>query len=88
MNSQNRATLAALFRSPTPKDLEWGDVERLLKALGGQVTQGRGSRMRVAPETQVWVIHRPHPRPELRAYQILDIRDRLESLGITPDTVE
>lgn len=88
MNSRNRQILEALFADPPPKDLRWDDLVRLVKALGGEVKAGRGSRFRMAVLDQRWVIHRPHPQPVLKRYQIQDVRERLETLGVTPETAD
>ena len=86
MNNRNRQTLEAIFTEPAPKDIHWDALVRLVKALGGTVKQGAGSRVRMTVLTQRWVIHQPHPQPALKRYQVDQVRERLEALGVTPKT--
>lgn len=46
MNSAQRRTLVAIFTSPTPSNLAWRQIEGLFVALGAQVIEGNGSRVR------------------------------------------
>jgi hypothetical protein len=62
MNAKNRKTLNAIFHNPVRSDLTWKDIESLLKALGSEVSEGRGSRVRVALNGVRAVFHRPHPQ--------------------------
>jgi hypothetical protein len=55
-------TLAAIFEEPVRSDIVWTDIEDLLYAMGADVTEGRGSRVRVALKDVRAVFHRPHPR--------------------------
>jgi hypothetical protein len=85
VNRRNRQTLVRIFETPTVSGLRWQEVERLLKALGAMVQEGQGSRVRVALEGAVMVIHRPHPKPELRKYQVEAVREFLAGLGQEPE---
>jgi len=84
MNSKQRRTHEALFQTPVCKDIAWQDVASLFEALGATVTQGEGSRVRVALHDLKAVFHQPHPRPELPTYAVKDIRDFLEQAGELP----
>ena len=84
MNSKHRKTLAAIFSSPTPKSLPWADIEALLIAVGCQVVEGDGSRVRFIKDEVMAYFHRPHPNKEAAAYQVRDARAFLEKLGIQP----
>lgn len=46
MNSAQRRTLEAIFASPTPSNLAWRQIEGLFVALGAQMIEGHGSRVR------------------------------------------
>jgi len=61
-----------------------GDVEALFIALGGEVTEGRGSRMRVALNGVRAVFHRPHPRKETDKGALKSVRRFLAEAGIKP----
>ena len=48
MNKKQRQTLRRLFEKPTRSDISWNDIESLFIALGAEVREGKGSRVRVA----------------------------------------
>ena len=62
MNRKNKSTLVAIFEDPVRSDILWADIESLLYALGAEITEGRGSRVRIAMRGVRAVFHRPHPR--------------------------
>ena len=64
MNNKQRLTLAKIFEQPERADIPWVDIEKLFEALGAEVTEGRGSRVRVAFKGRKAVFHRPHPEKE------------------------
>ena len=84
MNAAQRKTLQAIFEKPTRADARWTRIEGLVKALGGAVTQGRGSRTRLRLGERVATVHRPHPSPVAGKATVEDVRRFLENAGITP----
>ena len=48
MNKKHRQTLKALFENPVRSNILWQDIEKLLEALGAELSEGRGSRIRIA----------------------------------------
>jgi len=58
MNAKNRKTLNSIFHNPLKPDLPWKEIESLFKDLGGEVSEGRGSRVRVALNGVRAVFHR------------------------------
>ena len=60
MNKKQRQTLERIFEKPERSDLAWNDIESLFKALGADVSEGRGSRVKVALKDVRAVFHRPH----------------------------
>lgn len=84
MNSRSRQTLQALFKRPVPADIRWSSIESLIRALGGEVSEGAGSRVRFQLNGRKAVFHRPHPEPETNRSTVRDVRDFLESAGISP----
>jgi hypothetical protein len=47
MNRRHRRTLGRIFAEPTPADLRWSEAETLLLALGAEISEGAGRRVRV-----------------------------------------
>jgi hypothetical protein len=84
MNTKQRKTLAAIFAKPTLASIPFADVEVLLKALGATVAEREGSRLRVELAGQEWRCHRPHPGKEAKRYQIEEVRQLLERIGVQP----
>lgn len=84
MNSAQRKTLLAIFERPTRADVRWSTVEGLVRALGGDVTQGRGSRVRFRLGKRVATFHGPHPERVTGKATLEDVRRFLENSGIMP----
>jgi hypothetical protein len=81
---KHRRTLARIFEEPARSDVRWSDIESLLKALGAELTEGRGSRIRVALGGTKAVFHRPHPRPETDRGALRSLRRFLILAGFEP----
>ena len=84
MQDKHRKTLEAIFEVPERANIPWRDVEALLVALGAEVSEGRGSRVRVALNDVRAVFHRPHPRKEADKGTVKSVRRFLQEAGITP----
>ena len=84
MNSKQTKTLNAVFTSPTPANIEWASIERLLIAVGCEVVEGSGSRVTFVYQGHVESFHRPHPVKEAKRYQVKQARDFLAKIGVRP----
>jgi hypothetical protein len=84
MNAKNRKTLGLIFHNPLKSDIHWKDIESLFIALGGDVSEGRGSRVRVALNGVRAVFHRPHPQNETDKGALLSVRRFLTTAGVKP----
>ncbi|MCJ2109728.1 type II toxin-antitoxin system HicA family toxin [Methylobacterium sp. E-025] len=62
LGGRHRTTLAAIFADPVRSGVVWSDIESLMSACGAEITEGRGSRIRVALHGVRAVFHRPHPQ--------------------------
>jgi len=82
LSGKHRRTLAAVFKEPTSGTLPWNDAEHLLKALGAELSEGRGSRVRVYLNGVRAVFHRPHPRKEAGRGMVRSLRRYLREAGI------
>lgn len=70
-----------------PKDFTYDELRRLLRSIGYEETKmGKSSGSRVAfinHNTQHIIrLHKPHPNPELKHYQINDIEEKLRKMGV------
>jgi len=61
MNRKHQRTLSRIIEKPERSDISWRDIERLFRALGADISEGRGSRVRVHLNGVRAVFHRPHP---------------------------
>ena len=84
MNNRHRKTLVAVFARLNRADLRRSDVEALVLALGGEVAEGEGSRVRLALNGVRAVFHRPHPKPETDKGAIGSLRRFFEMAGVMP----
>src|SRR5207253_8110545 len=48
MNQKHRRVLEAIFDEPIRSNIPWRDIEAMLKAAGAEVSEGEGSRVRIA----------------------------------------
>ena len=84
MNSKQRRTLELIFGNPAPVEINWSDIESLLRALGAEFQQAAGSRLRIELNSVHTVMHIPHPRPIARRGRIKAVRDFLTKAGVKP----
>jgi len=84
VNAKHRKTLRTIFAKPTSSSLVFSDIESLVLALGGSVTEREGSRVRILLKGEQWRCHRPHPGREAKRYQVEEAREMFERLGIQP----
>lgn len=84
LNSKHRRTLEAIHQQPTLANIRFSDIEGLFLALGAEMMEGNGSRVRFTLNGQRWTAHRPHPGQEARRYQVEEVRDFLTDQGVKP----
>ena len=84
LSKKHQKTLKAVFEKPTRANIRWMDIERLFMAVGADVSEGQGSRVRIKLENQVVTFHRPHPGKEAKRYAVEAARDFLRNHGIEP----
>ncbi|HHT9105312.1 MAG TPA: type II toxin-antitoxin system HicA family toxin [Candidatus Wujingus californicus] len=70
-----------------PKDFTYNELKRLLAGFGyAGVSTGKTAGSRSAfmnPKTKhIIKLHRPHPRPELKRYQLDYIEETLRNKGV------
>ena len=84
LNNRNRDILAGIFKDPVPASIKWAEIEALLQALGAELSEGRGSRVRIALNGVRAVFHRPHPQPTTDKGAVKSMRRFLTEAGIQP----
>ena len=84
MDNKHRKTLEAIFEKPERANLDWKDIEAMLIALGAEISEGNGSRVRVALKGVRAVFHRPHPQKETNKGAVKSVLKFLEAAGVKP----
>jgi hypothetical protein len=85
LNANQRRTLERIFSDPVQANIAWVDIESLFRACGAELSEGRGSRVRVRLHDVKAVFHRPHPRREAAKGTVSRTREFLRNAGIVSD---
>ena len=85
LKAKHRRTLQAIFENPVRANILWANIENLLIACGAEISEGRGSRVRIALNEVRAVFHRPHPRKETDKGAVMSMRRFLIEAGVTTD---
>ncbi len=82
MNRKQLNTLKAIFENPVRSDIAWKDIEKLFEASGAEISEGKGSRIRISPNGVRAIFHRPHPQRETDRGAVKLVRRFLQEAGI------
>ena len=82
MQKKHQRTLQSIWARPIKSDVSWQEIEVLLKALGAELSEGRGSRVRIALNGVRAVFHRPHPQKETDKGALVSMRRFLKAAGV------
>ena len=83
MNKKHRKTLESIFANPVRANIVWKDIESLFLTLGAEISEGNGSRVRVALNGIRAVFHRPHPQKETKRGAVKSVRRFLQEAGVS-----
>jgi hypothetical protein len=84
MNNKHRKTLKSIFAKPISSSIQWKDIEKLFISIGCEITEGRGSRVRVKKDNVFAIFHRPHPKKETDKGSVASVREYLTKIGVIP----
>ena len=84
MKAKHRRTLEAVLSTPTRGGVAFSDLMGLIRALGGEVREGEGSRVVFELKGSRRYLHRPHPGKEAKKYQVEELREWFDKLGVRP----
>lgn len=87
MSKRHQKTFEAIFKTPILPNVRWNDIESLFEYLGGTISEGRGSRVRVELNGVKAVFHRPHPQPVTDKGSLVSVRKFLKNAGVTYDEI-
>jgi HicA toxin of bacterial toxin-antitoxin, len=83
-SGKHSQTLAAIYAEPIRAGVRWRSIEALLRHAGAVITEGEGSRVRVALNGVRAVFHRPHPGPNTDKGALGSVRRFLQEAGVKP----
>jgi len=84
MKGKHQKTLTDIYARPIRSGIVWTDIEAMLIAAGAEITEGSGSRVRIALNGERAVFHRPHPRKETDKGAVASMRRFLQTAGVKP----
>ncbi|WP_117193809.1 type II toxin-antitoxin system HicA family toxin [Rhizobium terrae] len=84
LSRKHQATLEAVFAEPVRASIPWRDIEAMLAACGADISEGQGSRVRIALNGVRAVFHRPHPQKETNKGAVKSVRRFLLEAEIQP----
>jgi hypothetical protein len=82
LSKKHQKTLNSIFENPIRSDVLWKDIENLLIAMNAEISEGRGSRVRIYLNNIRAVFHRPHPRNETDKGALKSMRRFLIEAGV------
>ena len=84
MTAKHQRTLALIFENPMRSDVHWSDIIAMLRHAGADISEGKGSRVRIALNGIRAVFHRPHPNKETDKGALKSMRRFLVEAGVKP----
>jgi len=82
LNTRHQKTLKDIFDDPVKSNISWSDIEKLLAALDAQISEGKGSRVRIYLNGVRAVFHRSHPEKETDSGAVKAVRRFLKEAGV------
>lgn len=82
LSKKHQTTLDDIFKIPIKSSVNWYDIEKILMAMGAQISEGRGSRVRIYLNNIRAVFHRPHPKKEVDKGALKSMRRFLKETGV------
>jgi hypothetical protein len=83
LSSKHPRTLEMVVENPTRADIRWDEIVALIRALGGTVSNGAGSRRRIFLFRPA-IFHEPHPEHTVDKGAVRSVREFLRNVGVQP----
>ena len=83
---KHQRVLEAIFEKRA--NIAWTDIEGMLRHHGAEISEGRGSRVRIALNGVRAVFHRPHPQKETDRGAVAAIQRFLIEAGIRMEGIQ
>jgi predicted RNA binding protein YcfA (HicA-like mRNA interferase family) len=81
--SRQEKLIQKLTAIPTPSDVKWDELKAILKHLGYEMLNNKGSRRKFVHNKtkEIISLHEPHPQPEVKVYAIKQVVEQLKMSG-------
>lgn len=84
MSHKHENLIRSIFHDPISGNIQWREVESLLRHLGAEAEPLSGARLRVRLNGQEGILHRPHHSNTLLREDVRHLREYLARARITP----
>ncbi len=88
MGHKHEILLRSIFGGPLGANVHWREVEAMLAHLGAKVEPHHGASFRVVLNGVEGIIHRPHNSPTCTKQELRNVRDFLESAGVSASQLQ
>jgi len=82
LNNRQKKILKDVFTDLIKPNIPWKDIVSMLIALGAEVNEGSGSRVRFFLNNRIAVFHRPHPERVTDKGAVKSVREFIVNSGI------
>jgi len=82
MNKKQRQTLNRILEKPERSGIPWSDIKSLFLALGAEISEGKGSWVRVALGDVKALFHRPYPVRNTEKGAVKSVKRFLKEAGV------
>ena len=88
MSHKHDKLILDIFKDPVNTNIQWREIESLLRHLGAAVESLSGTRVRVKLNGHEGILHRPHGGNSLGRQDVQHLREYLSHARITPSLYE
>jgi hypothetical protein len=88
MNTKQAKTWEKIWHDPVLSGIDWSDIESMFSALGAEISEGNGSRVRIKLNGVRAVFHRPHPENTTDKGAVKSVRKFLQAAGLNKESKE
>jgi hypothetical protein len=83
MSHKHDNLIRAIFQDPISGNIQWREIESLLRHLGASIESLSGTRIRVKLNGAEGILHRPHGGNALGRQDVSHLREYLSHARIT-----
>jgi hypothetical protein len=88
MSHKHENLIRAVFHDPIGGNIQWREIESLLRHLGATIESLSGTRVRVKLNGHEGILHRPHGGNALGRQDVQHLREYLSHARVTPSLYE